>query len=294
MPPNRNRMQKARPTKAATRTPPARNDVPEQAPAKADDPVSVIAAALWGVMAAIGYVQKTGQNEFHGYSYASESDLLAVLRPEMIKQGLMLIPSGQRAGEIDQHGNLTVEVAYTLLHKSGARWPEPIIAFGAGNDKARGSGGVGDKGLYKALTGANKYLLFKLFQIATGDDPETADQGHEPGNLPPADDRRVDRGESRDEPQGGPDMMSRQEQSAFLEELKVRLDGAKTGEAITAEMLSERVQSGLRRITPNAQKKTRDYATTRFRELQKGKPEVKPEAKPETPADDPDADQLPD
>ena len=31
---------------------------------------------------------------------------------------------------------------------------------------------MGDKGLYKAITGANKYFLFKLFQIETGDDPE--------------------------------------------------------------------------------------------------------------------------
>ena len=41
---------------------------------------------------------------------------------------------------------------------------------GAGND--RNSKGVGDKGIYKALTGCNKYALLKALQLATGDDPE--------------------------------------------------------------------------------------------------------------------------
>lgn len=302
MPQNRNRMGNARPKKAAPK-PPARVAIEEQKAAQPDNPVSVIAAALWGVMAAVGYVQKTGENDFHHYSYASESDLLTVLRPEMIKQGLLLIPSGRRVSEIDQHGNLTVEIDYTLLHRSGAIWPEKITAFGAGNDKSQ-KGGVGDKGLYKALTGANKYLLFKLFQISTGDDPETADLGHE-GDPVRQPDRRQD-----DRPQGGEqasDLMPRQEQAAFLEELKVRLDGAKTPEAVTEEMLSERVQAGLRRITPTAQKRTREYSTARFLELKKAKGETKPEAKPTPsadtkaepqvqpkPADDPDEDQMPD
>jgi hypothetical protein len=62
---------------------------------------------------------------------------------------------------------------YTLIHKDGDIWPSVICAAGQGGDKNKN--GVGDKGLYKAITGANKYLLFKLFQIETGDDPETYD-----------------------------------------------------------------------------------------------------------------------
>ena len=58
-----------------------------------------------------------------------------------------------------------------MAHTSGEIWPDKITAVGCGNDRAR-NGTVGDKGVYKAITGANKYLLFKLFQIETGDDPE--------------------------------------------------------------------------------------------------------------------------
>lgn len=137
-----------------------------------------IAAALHEVMSKVGYVQKTGKNTFHGYKYAGEADLLDKLRPAMVEAGLLLIPSGKAISEIDAYGNVNVTVEYTLVHKDGEVWPEKIVAFGCGNDKAK-NGSVGDKGVYKALTGANKYLLFKLFQIETGDDPE-ADEREKP------------------------------------------------------------------------------------------------------------------
>lgn len=135
-----------------------------------------ITAALHEVMAKVGYVQKTGKNTFHGYKYAGEADLLAVLRPAMVEAGLLLIPSVADHSPIDEHGNKDVVIEYTLAHRDGDVWPHKIRAIGTGND--RNKNGVGDKGTYKALTGANKYLLFKLFQIETGDDPEN-DSDHE-------------------------------------------------------------------------------------------------------------------
>lgn len=131
-----------------------------------------IAAALHQVMTKVSYVQKTGKNTFHGYKYAGEADLLDKLRPAMIEAGLMLIPSQREASNPDAHGNVNVQIEYTLIHKDGDVWPEKIAAFGCGNDMSPKTGRIGDKGLYKAITGANKYLLFKLFQIETGDDPE--------------------------------------------------------------------------------------------------------------------------
>ena len=130
-----------------------------------------IIKALNEVMKDVSYVQKSSENKFHGYKYASESSLLESLRPSMISHGLVLIPSVSNVSPIDAHGNTTVTVEYTLSHVSGEIWPDKIIAVGCGNDRSK-SGAVGDKGLYKAITGANKYLLFKLFQIETGDDPE--------------------------------------------------------------------------------------------------------------------------
>lgn len=135
--------------------------------------LGLIIRALHAVMSEVGYVQKTGENDFHKYTYASEADVLAALRPALVKNGLILIPSVAQVATIDQWGNTTVTVSYTLAHTSGAIWPDKIVAAGCGGDKNKN--GVGDKGLYKAITGANKYLLFKLFQIETGnDDPDDA------------------------------------------------------------------------------------------------------------------------
>jgi hypothetical protein len=133
-------------------------------------PEATILRAMNAVMAEVDYVQRKGENDFHGYKYATEADVLENLRPAMVKHGLILIPSVQQVSSVDQHGNTTVSIHYTLAHISGAVWPQSIIAAGCGNDLNKK--GVGDKGLYKALTGANKYLLFKLFQIETGNDPE--------------------------------------------------------------------------------------------------------------------------
>lgn len=135
-------------------------------------PCPKITTALHEVMQKCAYVQKSGQNKFHNYRYAGEADLLAVLRPAMVEAGLLLLPSVTQAVGPDEYGNTTVRIEYTLAHKDGEVWPEKIVAMGCGNDK-NSKGGIGDKGTYKAITGANKYLLFKLFQIETGDDPET-------------------------------------------------------------------------------------------------------------------------
>lgn len=143
------------------------------------NPLGDLVSALIAVMQATGYVQRTGKNAFHGYSYATEADVLDKLRPAMIENGLILIPSVDGEPRTDEHGNTHLVMAYTLAHVSGAIWPQPIRVPGCGGDKSTKTGTVGDKGTYKAMTGANKYLLYKLFQIATGDDPEmeTGDDG---------------------------------------------------------------------------------------------------------------------
>lgn len=130
-----------------------------------------IAIAICQVMDAVKRVPKNGRNKFHGYDYATEADLQSVIRPAMAEAGLILLPSQTEASDPDECGNVRVKVEYTLAHKSGEVWPEKLVSFGVGNDRAK-NGNDGDKAIYKAATGANKYLLFKLFQVDTGDDPE--------------------------------------------------------------------------------------------------------------------------
>jgi hypothetical protein len=41
-----------------------------------------------------------------------------------------------------------------------------------------------DKGIYKALTGAYKYMLMQVFGVIAGDDPEATDEQGNPTNKP--------------------------------------------------------------------------------------------------------------
>jgi hypothetical protein len=132
--------------------------------------IQIIADALHEVMARVAYVQKDSTNSFHGYKYVSEAKLLDALRPVLVDVGLIFIPTFEEGKTDLSTGNTDIVMSYTLMHKSGAVWPEKIRVAGCGNDKNKT--GIGDKGVYKAMTGANKYFFFKLFQIATGDDPE--------------------------------------------------------------------------------------------------------------------------
>ena len=119
------------------------------------------------VMKEVGYVQKAGHNDFQNYKYATEADAIRAVRPAMVKHGLCMIPSVVDA-YMDEHGNTHVNVLYRIFDEDGN-----FLSFrgwGCGNDK--NSRGVGDKGIYKALTGANKYALLKTFLMETGDDPE--------------------------------------------------------------------------------------------------------------------------
>jgi len=155
----------------------------QQLPSEEPKMSAKIATALHNVMAKVGYVQKGSENSFHGYKYASEADLLEKIRPALIEEGLILIPSVEMVRPMDEHGNTVVDMKYEIVHKDGDIWPHVIRISGCGNDRAK-NGSVGDKGIYKAITGANKYFLFKLFQIETGDDPEKDTQS-EPAKQTP-------------------------------------------------------------------------------------------------------------
>lgn len=139
------------------------------APPKTVTHEQMIVGALNAVMQQVAYVQKTGKVKFGStnYTYASEQDILAVARPYFVAAGLILTPN---CTEMNESGNkVFVRVEYTLAHTSGAVWPHPLSMWGCGEDK-------GDKALYKALTGANKYLWAKMLQLATGDDAESGIQ----------------------------------------------------------------------------------------------------------------------
>jgi len=119
------------------------------------------------------YLQK--ENQGHQFKYVSSSQTLSALREKMDELGLLLVPSileehlhtkwaNKEAGATEHMTELVVEFTWINAEK-----PEEKITcrwYGQGLD-------TGEKGVGKALTYAEKYLLLKFFNIATDkDDPD--------------------------------------------------------------------------------------------------------------------------
>lgn len=121
------------------------------------------------VLGEIERVPKHGHNSYYNYDYATESDLVETVRPALSKAGLAMFATIVQVEALEN--NITrVAVDITLgCADTGEVWTSRW--FGDGQDK-------GEKGIYKAYTGAIKYWLMKTFLVSTGDDPE--DDGAQP------------------------------------------------------------------------------------------------------------------
>lgn len=132
------------------------------------------------VMQEVKYIQKRGHNKFHNYKYATESDVAEKVREALAERSVIMIPNVKEhttrehinaKGKTEYIASVVMEFKF-IDGESGEE-----ISFhsvGEGQD-------AGDKAVYKAITGAQKYALMKAFMIPTGDDPE-ADSGTDERN----------------------------------------------------------------------------------------------------------------
>lgn len=127
------------------------------------------------VMKEVQYIQKRGFNKFNNYNYATESDVQEKVREVLAEQNVIMLPDviehttrehTNRKGYTEYIA--TVKVKFTFIDGDTGE-NLSIHSSGEGQD-------AGDKAVYKAITGAQKYALMKAFMIPTGDDPE-ADNG---------------------------------------------------------------------------------------------------------------------
>lgn len=111
-------------------------------------------------------VMKGGVKQY-SYDYLSESALMRAVRDELTKRGVATFVS---VDEQRREGNLTL-VAISVTFADGSSGEMfTVRGQGQGADPS-------DKGVYKAVTGAVRYALWKCFLIPTeGDDPN---QPHE-------------------------------------------------------------------------------------------------------------------
>jgi len=159
--------------------------------------MSSVYKAIAGVRQQVAHVAKQGWNEHQQYAYATESDLSREIRPLLDQAGLLILPDCTEY-KIDDQGVTHILMAYTVVDVETGETAGPFRVLGSGSDPQR-EGRHGDKGAYKANTGAYKYLLTRLFMIDTGDDPE-GDGEEAPEERPAPTRRAAPRQRQNDEP----------------------------------------------------------------------------------------------
>lgn len=148
---------------------------------------------LCEVMAAVGYTQKTGWNEAQKYHYVTEADIAEKIRPELAKRNVIIFPTMVSTTRTKIERNYFDK--FDKCMKTKESWAVDVLMRWTVVDGETGeqficeipgcSESPGDKGVYVAITGSEKYLLMKLFLLPTGDDPE--DVSNEPvGTIPDA------------------------------------------------------------------------------------------------------------
>lgn len=129
---------------------------------------------LVSIMEEAGTINKQGRNEFSGYSYVRETDVAQKLQELLVKHRVFLFSSvlevsSQQVMSSQGKPNIfsSVKVLYTFVNCDNQEDKFEVMAVGDGMD-------TGDKAVYKALTGAHKYLLIRNFNLGSIDDAETA------------------------------------------------------------------------------------------------------------------------
>lgn len=119
----------------------------------------------------IEVMSKEGYNEHNKYNYLMEAQVTIKMKELFDKHGVFFHYQSKLIDTKDypaMNGGtqflITVEVPYSFYDVESGEKLEGI-ATGQGADK-------GDKGVYKAITGAVKYIYMKTFNIPTGDDVE--------------------------------------------------------------------------------------------------------------------------
>lgn len=129
-------------------------------------------AALVLAQSKCGFIKMTGRNNDQNYSFASDEDIMKVVRPAMSEAGLVAIPLTHTVTRTERQtargGTMQVVdvvTEYLVAHTSG----QSIVvqAVGCGQD-------TGDKAIYKAITGSLKYLYRAMFALPIGLDAEVA------------------------------------------------------------------------------------------------------------------------
>lgn len=124
--------------------------------------------AVRAELAEKGVLEKKGKNDYDHYRYFSEAQYKELFTRLLSKHGLEIGFSEESYDLFEAAGkncNGRLAKLRFFLHDTETGFYETTLITGEGADK-------GDKGGYKAYTGALKYFLADTFMVATGDDAE--------------------------------------------------------------------------------------------------------------------------
>lgn len=135
-------------------------------------PATGLVKKLAEVMGAIERIRKAGRNEHFGFSYVKEADILDAVRSEIAKRSILVVPRIQEAKftpvrlKSSEATMCTIDMHFDFVDGETGETMD-VRMLGQATDT-----GTQDKSFYKALSGATKYVLMKVFLISSGDDPE--------------------------------------------------------------------------------------------------------------------------
>lgn len=113
------------------------------------------------------YIKET-EKGYGNFNYANTASLIAILRPKMDELGLLLVPS-MESFESGHDGKSFIKIQMSYTWVNAERPEERLTSFATyEEDKIKGCQGSGSVQTY-----AERYFLYRFFQIATDkDNPE--------------------------------------------------------------------------------------------------------------------------
>lgn len=167
-----------------------KNEPPPINPDSSTSDRAKLAQKMLKVMEGIGEVPKHGHNDHYNYDYPLDADVMEALREQMIKHGLVIMPSVEE-NEVETRKTERKDGSTKVMYNTQIRLSIKVIDVETGAAAQMYWSGEAsdnqDKGLYKAYTSAIKYWALKTFLMSANDDVETADAStnSQSGSRPP-------------------------------------------------------------------------------------------------------------
>lgn len=141
----------------------------------ASNPTKNLYQKLLAITEEIGKIDKTGRNQQQGYAFIEQAQVVAEVRVQLAKHGVMIIPetTNRALNQVTSSKGTPMTQAivasrYTLVNADDPT-DRMVCEWDAGEALD-----TSDKATNKAVTASDKYFKMKLFNISDKDDPDAS------------------------------------------------------------------------------------------------------------------------